>query len=161
MARRRDESPKPPAPRSRGRDETIRFTVSLPASLLDELDRRLVDRGYASRSELVRDMIREKLVEERWAGGRERVHGVLTICYDHHQRELADRLIEIQHGAHTHVLCATHVHLDHRHCLETIVLSGRPAEIEEIALRIAGLRGVEFSRLTRAGVAARASRRAP
>ncbi|RMF73394.1 MAG: nickel-responsive transcriptional regulator NikR [Acidobacteria bacterium] len=131
-------------------DETIRFTVSLPASLLAELDRRLVDRGYASRSELVRDLIREKLVEQRWARGRQRVHGVLTICYDHHQRELADRLIEIQHEAHARVLCTTHVHLDHARCLETIVLAGRPAEIEDLALRIAGLRGVQFARLTRA-----------
>ncbi len=132
-------------------DETIRFTVSLPASLLAELDRRLVDRGYASRSELVRDLIREKMIEDRWAEGRRRVHGVLTICYDHHQRELADRLIEIQHAEHTHVLCATHGHLDHHNCLETIVLCGRPAEIESIALRIAGLKGVQFARLTRAG----------
>ena len=134
----------------RKKDETIRFTVSLPAHLLDELDRRVVTKGYSSRSELIRDLIRERLVEDKWAHDSEEVYGVLTISYDHHQRELSDRLIEIQHSRYANVLCSTHVHLDHQNCLETIVIRGRPSEIERISLRIAGLKGVIFSKLTRA-----------
>lgn len=128
--------------------DTIRFSVSLPGTLLDELDRRVTSRGYPSRSELVRDMIRERLVEDAWEAGEE-VAGVLSIIYDHHQRELAQRLIDIQHNVHVHVLCSTHVHLDHHNCLETIILRGHPPEIERIATEIGGLKGVKFAKLTR------------
>jgi CopG family nickel-responsive transcriptional regulator len=133
-------------------ETTRRFTVSLPANLLDELDRRIVQQGYHSRSELVRDLIRGQLVEEAWASGSDEVHGVLTICYDHHQRDLKDRLHKIQHDRFVHILCTTHVHLDHDNCLETIILRGSPQEIEKMSLQIAGLRGVVFSGLTRADV---------
>lgn len=127
-----------------------RFSVSLPGGLLDELDRRITDKGYASRSELVRDLIREKLVEERWARGDREVVGVLTISYDHHQRGLTERITEAQHQAYVNVLCSTHVHLDHHHCLETIIVRGRPDQIEAISRSIGGLKGVRFARLTRA-----------
>jgi CopG family nickel-responsive transcriptional regulator len=128
--------------------DTIRFSVSLPSNLLDELDRRVTSKGYASRSELIRDMIRERLVEAAWQGDAD-VAGVLTIMFDHHQRELAQRLIDIQHNQHVHVLCSTHVHLDHHNCLETIILQGHPPEIEHVAAEIGGLRGVKFAKLTR------------
>jgi len=131
---------------------TRRFTVSLPKGLLDELDSRIVQRGYHSRSELVRDLIRGQLVKESWENEQGEVHGVLTICYDHHQRDLKDRLHRIQHDRFVHILCTTHVHLDHDNCLETIILRGSPAEIEKMSLQIAGLRGVVFSGLTRADV---------
>jgi CopG family nickel-responsive transcriptional regulator len=129
-------------------DDTIRFSVSLPAGLLAKLDRRVTSRGYPSRSELVRDMIRERLVEDAWQAG-EAVAGVLAIVYDHHQRELAQKLIDIQHNERVHVLCSTHVHLDHHNCLETIILDGHPPEIEHIAAEIGGLKGVKFAKLTR------------
>ena len=131
-------------------DETRRFTVSLPAALMDELDRRIVSRGYHSRSELVRDLIRDRLVGEAWESGEGEVHGVLTICYDHHRRDLKDRLHRIQHDHYVQTLCATHIHLDHDNCLETIILRGTPAQIEKMALSIGGLKGVTFSGLTRA-----------
>ncbi|HPF70091.1 MAG TPA: nickel-responsive transcriptional regulator NikR [Candidatus Krumholzibacteria bacterium] len=133
-------------------DATRRFTVSLPAALMDELDRRLVAQGYASRSELVRDLIRGELVREAWQEEGGEVHGVLTICYDHHRRDLKDRLHAIQHRHYVHTLCSTHVHLDHDNCLETIILRGTPGEIEGMALAIRGLKGVVFSELVRAAV---------
>ena len=131
-------------------DETIRFSVSLPKPLLDELDRRVVDKGYASRSELVRDLIRERLVEETWERGDEEVAGVLTIVYDHHQRELTQHILDIQHRQYVHVVATTHVHIDHHNCLETIILRGLPADIERLSQEIGGLRGVRFADLTRA-----------
>jgi CopG family nickel-responsive transcriptional regulator len=130
-------------------DETIRFSVSLPKPLLDELDRRVVGKGYASRSELVRDLIRERLVEEAWERGDEEVAGVLTIVYDHHQRELTQHILDIQHRQYVHVVATTHVHIDHHNCLETIILRGLPAEIERLSQEIGGLRGVRFADLTR------------
>jgi len=133
-------------------DETRRFTVSLPAPLLEEMDGRIVNEGYHSRSELVRDMIRAQLVQEAWEKDEGEVHGVLTICYDHHRRDLKDRLHRIQHDHYVHTLCSTHVHLDHDNCLETIILRGPAERIEKMALAISGLRGVTFSGLTRAAV---------
>jgi CopG family nickel-responsive transcriptional regulator len=131
-------------------EDTIRFSVSLPRQLLDELDRRVVNKGYASRSELVRDMIRERLVEDTWERGDEEVAGVLTIIYDHHQRELTQHILDIQHRQFIHVVATTHVHMDHHNCLETIIIRGMPAEIERLSLQIGGLRGVRFAELTRA-----------
>jgi len=132
------------------RDETVRLSVSLPARLLREMDRRVVGRGYSSRSEFVRDLVREKLIEKKWAEGREEVVGVLTITFDHHQRELTNRLNDIQHRRFVNVLCSTHVHLGHDECLEAIILRGRPSAVEQLALEIGGLKGVRFAGLTRA-----------
>lgn len=131
-------------------EETVRFTVSIPKKLLDELDRRIVGRGYDSRSEFVRDLIRERIVADEWADQESEVVGVLTISYDHHQRQLVQKLIDVQHAHHVNVLCTTHVHMDHDHCLEAIVLRGRPGEIERLCIAIGGLRGVRTAGLTRA-----------
>lgn len=127
-----------------------RFSISLPEPLLAELDRRVIGQGYASRSEFVRDLIRERMVEDKWATESATVVGVLTISYDHHQRGLTEKIIDIQHRQHVNILCSTHVHLDDDHCLETIIIQGRPAEIERLALQCGGLRGVRFAKLTRA-----------
>ena len=131
-------------------DKTIRFTVSLPEELLTELDKRVKTKGYESRSELVRDLIREKIVEDRWQDEGEDVVGVLTISYDHHQRDLAHKIMEVQHNQYVHSLCSTHVPLDHHNCLETIIIAGHPPEIERISDEIGTLRGVRFAELTRA-----------
>jgi CopG family transcriptional regulator, nickel-responsive regulator len=130
------------------KDKTIRFSVSLPAPMLAELDQRFTAQGYSSRSELVRDMIRAQLVEEAWTGGEE-VVGVLTICYDHHRKGVTDRLHTIQHNQFVHILCTTHVHLDHDNCLETIIIRGRPEEINRMSVQIGGLKGVKFAKLSR------------
>jgi CopG family nickel-responsive transcriptional regulator len=130
--------------------DTTRFTVSLPDGLMAELDRRVAALRYPSRSEFIRDLIREKIVEDRWKDEREEVVGVLTISYDHHQRELTHKIMHIQHHRYVNVLCTTHVHMDTHNCLETIIIRGRPPEIEGISDEIAGLRGVRFAKLTRA-----------
>ncbi|MEZ0361881.1 MAG: nickel-responsive transcriptional regulator NikR [Hydrogenobacter sp.] len=131
------------------KEKVVRFCVSLPKYLLEELDRRIIKRGYSSRSELVRDLIRELMIEENWQKGEE-VIGVLTVVYDHHQRELSQKMLDIQHSAHVKVLCSTHIHLDHHNCLECIMLKGKPDEIENISISIGGLRGVKFAKLTKA-----------
>lgn len=134
----------------------IRFSVSLPQNLLVSLDERLTHKGYSSRSEIVRDMIREKLNEEIWSKSAENTQAVavLTIIYDHHQRELNQRMIDIQHinthSGNVEILCNTHVHLNHNNCLETIILRGRGSNIEKLSIEIGGLKGVKFSKLTRA-----------
>ena len=131
-------------------EHVTRFSVSLPDSLLDELDHRVIRRGYASRSEFVRDLIRERMVEDKWMKDTEKVVGVLTISYDHHQRGLIQKIVDLHHSQYINILCTTHVHLDRDNCLETIIIKGRPREIERIAVKSGGLRGVRFAKLTRA-----------
>jgi len=130
-------------------DKIIRFSVSLPESLLVELDEKIIKKGYSSRSEFVRDLIREQMVEESWGEKNGDVMGVLTLVYDHHQRELSQKMIDLQHRRFVNVLCNTHVHIDHHNCLETIMIKGSPEIIEKMALEIGGLRGVKFSKLTK------------
>jgi CopG family nickel-responsive transcriptional regulator len=132
------------------KDDTIRFTVSLPKGLLDELDKRVGRREYASRSEFVRDLIRDQIIEAKWADASGAVVGVLTISYDHHQRGLTQRILDIQHSKFVNILCSTHVHMDHHNCLEVIIIKGKPPEIDRIRNQIGGLRGVRFARLTHA-----------
>ena len=131
-------------------ERVTRFTVSLPDSLLTDLDRRVIRRGYSSRSEFVRDLIRERMVEDKWETNAEKVIGVLTIGYDHHQRGLLQKIVDLHHSQYVNILCTTHVHLDRHNCLETVIIQGRPKEIERISVKSAGLRGVRFATLTRA-----------
>lgn len=136
------------------RDSIIRFSVSLPLGLLDELDNKITQNGYTSRSELIRDMIREKLVDEKWDRGESegtKEHlGVLVLIYDHHQRGLNQKKNEIEHNnSLVQIVCTTHVHVDHNNCLETMILKGRKEDIEKLCIEISGLLGVKFSKLTR------------
>lgn len=130
-------------------DKIIRFCVSIPENMLDELDNKIIKNGYASRSEFVRDLIREKMVEDKWHDENSEVSGVLTLIYDHHQRDLAQKLIDVQHDRFANVLCTNHVHLDEHNCLETIIVKGKPDEIDQMVLEISGLKGVKYSKLTK------------
>ena len=132
------------------KDDTIRFTVSLPSGLLKELDKRVGGKAYASRSEFVRDLIRDQILETRWSDSAEDLVGVLTISYDHHQRGLTQRVLDAQHSAYVNILCSTHVHLDHHNCLEAIIIKGKPKDIEKIRTQIGGIRGVKFAKLSKA-----------
>lgn len=129
-------------------DSTVRFSVSLPKALLDELDNRVIKKGYSSRSELIRDLIRELLADEAWEQGKE-VIAVLSIVYNHHNKELVYRLLDLQHKYHINVLCLNHLHLDHDNCLETIILRGNSDEIESLSISISGLRGVKLAKLSK------------
>lgn len=125
----------------------IRFGVSIEKKLLDLFDRLISKRGYRNRSEAIRDLIRDKLVEEEWAGGTREVVGTLTLIYDHHTRELQARMTELQHTYHAHVISTLHVHLDHHNCLEVLVVRGRPREIRALSDGLLSLKGVKHGRL--------------
>lgn len=129
-------------------DTLSRFTVSLPTRLLESLDDRMVARGYESRSEFVRDLIRDRLARETWEEGIDEVFGTLTILYDHHHPGLAEKIMEAQHSHLVNVMCTTHVHVSHHDCLEAIILRGRPEEIERMVLTIGGMKGVRSAHLS-------------
>lgn len=133
-------------------DNIIRFSVSLPSQLLDELDKKVGEQGYASRSEFTRDLIREKIVNDSWKDAKEELIGVLTLIYVHHQNDLINKMMDIEHDADVTIICTNHVHVDHHNCLETITLRWEAAKIEHFSDRIAGLKGVKFAKLTKAAV---------
>jgi CopG family nickel-responsive transcriptional regulator len=109
--------------------------------LLNKLDRMVKESRYPNRSEFIRDMLRHRLVEEEWESDRE-VVGTLTLTFDHHQRELTDRLTELQHDHCTSVLASTHVHLNEDMCVEVVIMRGRADMLRELADEMRGQRGV-------------------
>jgi CopG family nickel-responsive transcriptional regulator len=123
-----------------------RTGVSLDDDLLKEFDRLIGKRGYANRSEAFRDLIREALLGEIVESNKA-VVGTLTLVYDHHVPNLAQKLTEVQHGAGAMVLAATHVHLDHHYCLEVIIMKGRSKDLQGVADSMLALRGVELGKL--------------
>lgn len=119
----------------------------MPPQLAETFDRVIRRRGYTNRSEAIRDVIRDYLVEEQWSAQDEEVVGTVTLVYDHHRHDLEDTLTELQHRHHNCVLCSQHVHLDAHNCLETIVLRGDPERVKSIADALIGTRGVKHGKL--------------
>ncbi len=124
-----------------------RFGVSLPTELIEAFDESIRHRGYSTRSEAIRDLMREHLVEKEWEENQEEVVATVTIVYDHHQRELSSVLNDIQHHSHDMVVCTTHVHMDAHHCLEVIILRGRGELVKIVADRLISTRGVKHGKL--------------
>lgn len=119
-----------------------RFTVSLEDKLLRQFDRLLKTHQYENRSEAVRDLIRKALVRQEIEADRD-VVGVISIVYNHHQRQLQDRLTEIQHQFHHDVVSTTHIHLNHDDCLEVIIVRGKASRARSLADQLIALRGVK------------------
>ena len=120
-----------------------RFGVSLDERLLAKFDRLIGGKGYANRSEAIRDLIRDSLVREQWELGKADAVGTLTLVYDHETRELEERLTELQHAHFRTIVSTLHVHLDAQHCLEVLILRGKAALLKSIADRLIGTRGVK------------------
>lgn len=136
-----------------------RFTISLDEKLASEFDRLIRERGYLNRSEAVRDMLRGKLetlrVQEKQA-----LYCVasLSYVYNHHERDLAERLTALQHDHHDLVVASTHVHLDHENCLETVMLRGKTEVVRRFADALIAERGVRHGQVNLVPVDAEAGR---
>lgn len=128
-------------------DRVTRFSISIEADLLRRFLRVARKAGWGNRSEAVRNLMRDCLVREEWQGDDEIV-GTISIVYDHHKRDLTDRLTSLQHDYHDSVLATTHIHLDHDNCLEMIAVRGRATRVQKIADRLVGIRGVKHGKLT-------------
>ncbi len=124
-----------------------RFGVSLPQQLIRAFDRRIAGKGYRSRSEALRDIMRDYLVEGEWEEDDGAVVGIITLVYDHGTRELTRALTELQHQTHGSVVCSTHVHLDAHNCLEVIVVRGAGKHVRQMADRLISTRGVKHGKL--------------
>jgi CopG family nickel-responsive transcriptional regulator len=128
-------------------EQAVRFSVSLDSKLLGDFDRVLVRKRYETRSEAVRDLIRDKLVLDNWDDKHEAI-GTVTIVYDHHLHDLTRKLTALQHDFHKVILSGMHVHLDHDNCLEVLVVRGPGKMIREIADRLISTKGVKHGKLT-------------
>jgi CopG family nickel-responsive transcriptional regulator len=129
--------------------ELMRIGVSLPEKLLSRFDEIILKRGYSSRSEGIRDAIRNYIVHYEWMSDvqGERV-GVITLVYAHSQRGLVDNLTEIQHESGSIIQSSLHVHLDHENCLEVIVLRGEGQDVRKAAEKMMSLKGVKHVKLS-------------
>jgi CopG family nickel-responsive transcriptional regulator len=131
--------------------ELTRISISLENLLLEAFDRSIESRGYATRSEAIRDLIRDHLIREESKGeqgGTAEQVAVVTLVYDHHARELAARLIEKQHHHHNLVVSSLHVHLGERHCLEVSVLRGPASDVRHLGEELLSTRGVLHGEIT-------------
>lgn len=124
-----------------------RFTVSIESGLMKGFDRWLAARQYKNRSEAVRDLIRSALIRQDVEADRD-VVAVITIVYNHHQRQLQERLTAIQHDFHHDIISATHVHLNHDDCLEVILARGKASRARALADRLIAVRGVKDGHVT-------------
>lgn len=117
-------------------------------SLLRQFDKLISQKGYTNRSEAVRDLVREKIIEENVEATSEEVYGALVFIYDHHKRELEKSLSNLQHDYFKNIVSTTHVHIDHDTCLEMIIVRGKAKLLKQIAEKLLSFKGVLNGKLT-------------
>lgn len=128
----------------------IRFGVSLEKALLEQFDLLIRERQYTNRSEAIRDLIREELLKKEWIEDQE-VAGAIIYIYDHHQRDLLNKIIDIQHDHHDVIKSTQHIHLDHHNCLEVVAVKGRSGKVRKLADTLKALKGVRHGSLSMSG----------
>jgi CopG family nickel-responsive transcriptional regulator len=134
-------------PRSNN-NKTMRFGISADARLIEKFDGMIVEKSYANRSEAIRDLIRDQLVEFAWAENNEDVIGTITLVYNHEAKELTEKLTELQHQNHTNIISSVHVHLDDHNCLEVLIVKGKSPEVKSMSYKMIGTKGVKHGKLT-------------
>ena len=131
-------------------DNVTRIGVSIEPELLDEFDELIIRKGYSSRSEALRDLIRDSLAEQDWKNPEQYMVGTITIIYNYSTGSITERMMQLQHESNNHVSTSIHVHLDHDRCMEILLVSGALRELKELADQISSVRGVLRGRLTMA-----------
>ena len=124
-----------------------RFGISLENTLLERFDGLISKKGYPSRSEAIRDLIRDSLVTEEWETYTTETVGTITLVYSHDIKELTDNLTDIQHDYHQAIVSAMHIHLDDHNCLEVIIVRGKAKQVKNLSQKMFALRGVKNGHL--------------
>jgi len=127
--------------------DLVRFGVSLEKELLNKFDRYIKAKNYPNRSEAFRDLIRQELITKEWKSGKE-IAGAITLVYNHHKRELINKLTDIQHDFQKIIISTQHIHLDHNNCLEIIAIEGSPKEAQRLANTLRAIKGVKHGTLS-------------
>ena len=127
-----------------------RVGISLEKDLLEQFDEVIEEKGYVNRSEAIRDLIRDTLINREWqkSNAKEDRIAVVTLVYDHHKHELGHKLTHLQHHSHKVIISTMHVHMDERNCLEVLILKGKSSDILSLGNRLISTKGVKMGKLT-------------
>jgi CopG family transcriptional regulator, nickel-responsive regulator len=128
-------------------DNATRFSISTEPRLLEHFDALWQRRGSANRSEAIKALMRAALIDDEWTDENAKVAGALVLVYDHHRRDMVQKLMDIQHDYADTVRSTQHVHLDHDNCLEVIALTGDTCKIRALETAIKSLKGLKHSAL--------------
>ena len=128
--------------------EITRFGVSIDDQLLGKFDELIARKGYTNRSEAIRDLIRDSLVQTEWESASQETIGTITLVYNNHTHELSDLLTHLQHLHYGSIISTTHIHLDEGNCLEVLIVRGKGEEIKHISDLLISARGVKHGRLS-------------
>jgi len=121
-----------------------RITISLEETLLENFEKYLNENGFPSRSEGIKHLMRNALVEQDWKKGTN-VAGTISLVYDHHKSGVMEKLVDVQHQFESLVVCTQHVHLDHHNCMEVLVLKGDAGDIRDLFTKIKSIKGLKHS----------------
>ncbi|MBA4417666.1 MAG: nickel-responsive transcriptional regulator NikR [Syntrophus sp. (in: bacteria)] len=127
--------------------ELVRFGVSISNELLEKFDKLIKERNYTNRSEAFRDLIRQELIKKEWQEGED-IAGAITLIYDHHRKDLLNRITDIQHNFQKAIISTQHIHLDHNNCLEIVAVRGNPVEVKRLADMLTSIKGVKHGILS-------------
>ena len=125
-----------------------RFGVSIDQKLLEHFDEKISSEGYLNRSEAIRDLIREKLIQEEWQAPAGETFGIAFLVYDHEALSLDRRLTDTQHDHIAHIVSTLHVHIDESNCVEVVMLKGPGKTIRAIGEKLVSMRGIKYGKLT-------------
>ncbi|KAB2332178.1 nickel-responsive transcriptional regulator NikR [Cytobacillus depressus] len=125
-----------------------RFGISMDGHLLRKFDHLVKQKGYENRSEAIRDLVRDALIQHSWEKDEQIVAGSILLFYDHHKRNLLEELTKAQHDMHDIIMSTTHFHLDHANCLELIIVKGKAKDIQQLSHKLTSLKGVHYGKFT-------------
>ncbi len=127
--------------------EVFRFGISLPKDLIDKFDKLIKGKNYTNRSKAFGDLIRQELIKREWREGKE-IAGAITLIYDHHKRELLNKITDVQHDFQKVIISTQHIHLDHNNCLEIVAIKGNPKEAQRLTDTLKSIKGVKHATLS-------------
>ncbi len=127
--------------------ELTRFGVSLEKDLLDKFDERIKDRAYETRSKAISDLIKDYIESEAITSDGT-LAGTVSFLYDHHNKDLLSKLLEVQHDGHDVIISMQHIHLDHHTCLEVLAVRGDAGDIRNLYHQIRAMRGVKLANIS-------------
>lgn len=129
-------------------NKLTRFGVSMDEKLLQKFDLLIEQKSYQNRSEAIRDLVREAILQQTYTNNSEFVAGAILLFYDHHHNGLVNEMMNIQHEFHDQILTTTHLHIDHDNCLEVIVVKGYAEQLNQLSDQLISLKGVFYGKLT-------------
>lgn len=130
------------------KEKVSRFSLSMSAGLVRQLDQMVKAKGFLNRSQAVADMVSAGLVEHQGEAGDREIAGTITLVYDHHKRNVQALLTDIQHDHQEVIIATLHVHLDHHNCMEVLAVRGKAATVRLVADQLIAARGVKHGKLT-------------